>query len=60
MQLPINQPGELWWLNSSGAMNCAPTFEREILKPINRPRFVAPQSGTFRNRICEIVTRVKA
>ena len=36
IQLRINRLVEVLGLISSGAMNCAPTFEHEMLKPISR------------------------
>ena len=36
IQLNINQLVEVLRLISSGAVNCAPTLEREMLKPISR------------------------
>ena len=41
IQPPINQLVEVLRLISSGAMNCAPTFEREMLKASVGARFIA-------------------
>ena len=52
IQLRINQLVEVLRLSSSGAIHRAPTFKREMPKPIRRGGISSrPRSAAFRNRI---------